>query len=379
MYIKVISCAKSTLFFLVYWFIDFMCLNHINFFFITIRTIAKGGTSIQLYSSNYVNGRPISIDNIPALEIFLATQYPDVLDWAYASYPLHFLSNSISNVQLYNLGQIVPLGVSVIAVSPNFLDVMTTGKGVVTVGASDDTLSAQYPSLSEQLYTLKGMHSMILPSYWESALALTDVEGNANFTAPFLVTVTYNTQPLPTIQRYPIQPLAFLDSGPTFRFTKYPSSRRLPGLVSFPTYTFLSGHLTSSVRQVPIQYMYIQVNANITSTGYRNLINSIQTILQNTATIVNDIPAQLQGFASARDVLNLVFEIATLLTMLITLFSLNSCMYTNILEQTKELGVLRALGVRKTILFRIYIYEAFVLTFSAGLFGVRFFSPYIIF
>ena len=56
--------------------------------------------------------------------------------------------------------------------------------------------------------------------------------------------------------------------------------------------------------------------------------------------------------------------------MLIGVFSLMSSMYTNIFEQTKEIGILRAMGINKSWLMRIYIYESFILVFSSSVMGM---------
>jgi len=56
--------------------------------------------------------------------------------------------------------------------------------------------------------------------------------------------------------------------------------------------------------------------------------------------------------------------------LLISFFSLVSSMVTNINEQGKEMGLLRALGVTKGWLRRIYTLEAVVLVLSAGSLGV---------
>jgi len=45
-------------------------------------------------------------------------------------------------------------------------------------------------------------------------------------------------------------------------------------------------------------------------------------------------------------------------------------MFTNVYEQTKEIAVLRALGLGKFPLYRIYIYEAFVLVMSSSVMGI---------
>jgi len=56
--------------------------------------------------------------------------------------------------------------------------------------------------------------------------------------------------------------------------------------------------------------------------------------------------------------------------MSISFFSLMSSMFTNVYEQSKEIAVLRALGVHKFAMYRVYIYEAFVLVLSSSLLGI---------
>ena len=61
---------------------------------------------------------------------------------------------------------------------------------------------------------------------------------------------------------------------------------------------------------------------------------------------------------------SLLLQIVTVFTLLIAFFSLNTSMYTNINEQTKEIGILRALGISRFPIFRIYGYEAFFVGLS---------------
>lgn len=46
------------------------------------------------------------------------------------------------------------------------------------------------------------------------------------------------------------------------------------------------------------------------------------------------------------------FNFTTVIAMLISFFSLMASMYTNIHEQTKEIGILRAIGVHKFWMYR---------------------------
>ena len=57
--------------------------------------------------------------------------------------------------------------------------------------------------------------------------------------------------------------------------------------------------------------------------------------------------------------------------MMVAFFSLNTSMYTNIMEQSKEIGILRALGITRFRVYRIYSYEAFFLIASSAILGVR--------
>lgn len=47
-------------------------------------------------------------------------------------------------------------------------------------------------------------------------------------------------------------------------------------------------------------------------------------------------------------------------------------MYTNVYEQTKEIGILRSIGVSKFRMYRVYIYESLVLVLSSSLLGRKF-------
>lgn len=55
--------------------------------------------------------------------------------------------------------------------------------------------------------------------------------------------------------------------------------------------------------------------------------------------------------------------------MALSFFSLVSSMTANILEQTKEIAVLRAVGITKDMMRTIYFLEAFTLVFSSCIIG----------
>ena len=51
-------------------------------------------------------------------------------------------------------------------------------------------------------------------------------------------------------------------------------------------------------------------------------------------------------------------------------FSLSSSMSANLMEQVKEISVLRAIGNTKTMITLLFMYEAFVLVLSSSMIGM---------
>ncbi len=56
--------------------------------------------------------------------------------------------------------------------------------------------------------------------------------------------------------------------------------------------------------------------------------------------------------------------------MFLCFFSLSSSMTANLLEQTKEIGIMRAMGITKKRIISLYVYEAFVLVMASSLLGI---------
>ena len=56
--------------------------------------------------------------------------------------------------------------------------------------------------------------------------------------------------------------------------------------------------------------------------------------------------------------------------MALCFFSLVASMFTNIWEQSKEIGILRAVGMTRWQITRLYVYEAFILVLAASMFGL---------
>jgi len=68
--------------------------------------------------------------------------------------------------------------------------------------------------------------------------------------------------------------------------------------------------------------------------------------------------------------LNLLFDAIILITMFLCFFALSANMSANIFEQSKEIAVMRALGIRKNRIKCLYFYEALTLVLASSFMGV---------
>ena len=64
-----------------------------------------------------------------------------------------------------------------------------------------------------------------------------------------------------------------------------------------------------------------------------------------------------------------MFVIITVVAMALCFFSLSSSMSANIMEQSKEVSIMLSLGFTKSILIRLFLYEALILVVSSSLVG----------
>ena len=56
--------------------------------------------------------------------------------------------------------------------------------------------------------------------------------------------------------------------------------------------------------------------------------------------------------------------------MFLCFFSLSSSMSANLFDQTKEIGILRAMGFTRFRIILLFVYEAFILVMASSFIGV---------
>lgn len=79
---------------------------------------------------------------------------------------------------------------------------------------------------------------------------------------------------------------------------------------------------------------------------------------------------QTAALNTARTLINFFFLFTVVIALVICFFSLSSSMYTNIYEQSKEIGVLLALGLRRAAVGRLYVWEAICVVLAASTLGI---------
>jgi len=176
----------------------------------------------------------------------------------------------------------------------------------------------------------------------------------------------------------PVRVAATLDSCPKYSLKKYFGS--YGALVSFPTLSRIAAKSfnVSAIypNGLPLRYIYITPVSTLSPLGVDALISAIRKKVSPGETVI-DARVAAASNQSLTTILNLIFLLITAIVMVMGFFSLNGSMYVNVKEQAKEIGMMRALGVRRGMVFRTYAYESFVLIISAAFLGVNLAYVYI--
>ena len=105
---------------------------------------------------------------------------------------------------------------------------------------------------------------------------------------------------------------------------------------------------------------------------YRSLKNQIQGVIidlnlnSQTWDLVNAASRASLGIT----IFSYIFIFSIVSTMFICFFSLMASMYTNIFEQSKEIALMKTLGLSNFLIYKIYIYEAFLIVFVSSFLGI---------
>lgn len=336
------------------------------------------------------DGRPYTIDVVDDIERVLRAS-PLVADYAYATVDLTLVTGSQYTVS--NIGRIAERTVHVYGVSPNYFDLAYPGY----LSLAGRIINASLPNnitLGEQLYTDQGSQGFIMGSSLRKALGIdlgdhflfnevlnsgsastfgAQIEGMmSSFMGGGSGGVSAKAGDPPPIRK---NCFAFVNSVAGLTMSKYSSVSEQDVVVSLPHYVSLSRGAVAGMHSVPIARVFIKlVDARqYSDQDLRVLKQDLKDVCatQSRGTpSVWDVNLMAAGMSLAERIIQYFFILTTVIAMVTSFFSLSSSMLANVLEQTKEIAILRALGMTKPWLYRIYVYEAFVVVFGSSVMGI---------
>lgn len=311
------------------------------------QVITMGGRNSYLFDNSAVTGLEAA---------FLKN---DLIDsWAWVTNRLGSRANEWSSTRITNLGHAYSLSVSIYGVTSNFYDVALPDFIDVAMGDQSTGMS-----LSEQLYTVRGEQSVILGSSAKTFFNLNGLDGDSSF--------LFELSSGSNIQYQRMKPLAFMNLSPRFSFTAFPGQTSTNAVVSLPTYLEMTGGLYRSPDALAFGVVIIKPKKGITDSEMDRLVAALKSLGNSEFNAyVYDSRVLGDTLAQSDAVMSLIFESATYIAMGLCLFSLMASMFTNIYEQSKEIAIIRAIGLPASAIVRIYLYEAFVLVLGASLLGM---------
>lgn len=327
------------------------------------NSLQKSGTrlSVRSYSpflKKYVKDVENALANSDAVE-----------NYAWVSKDLtskELRAKQYDRVRITTLGHIYSERVSLRGISPSYCDTaMPEFTRVYLEHPTKETMS-----FCEQLYTAEGSQAVAISTAFKDELYLDDLTVNSSFLLALQRESAGPNEPMVySLER--LKPIALVSSLSGLDMTSF--SQKLGNndvLVSFPTLLRLAGDTYSSINDLPLEKIVIKMKESASEKDIDVVKRSLSSLQGGKQGKLFDYRDLRTGFGRADLVMDFVFSCATYIAMGLCLFSLMASMYTNIYEQSKEIGVLRALGLTTWHIVRVYVFEAFVLTMSASIMGV---------
>ncbi|PRP86887.1 hypothetical protein PROFUN_03635 [Planoprotostelium fungivorum] len=311
------------------------------------------GTFISI---NFVNQNWASVAELEDT----VNQYPNIIqDYAWRSVGLE-KANSATTLAM-NLGKTFSSPVWVTAISPNYFDVSIPG--FLSLNEYRENVDPLW-----NLYTPKGSHSALVGTLYKKNMGFHLPTDENDRDADFLIQVTTQQG---TKSYHRIRPIGFVDSAPGLVMSPFPVIIKQDILVSVPTFLRMWGNHTSMLDMdtVPLRVINLKLKEGTTDEEKNALIKGLNSRLQGRIWVW-DYRKQIEPISIATTIVAWFFNVTTAMAMIVCFFSLNSTMFNSIYSQVKEISILRALGVTKFWMYRIYIYEAVVLVLLSSLFGL---------
>ena len=87
--------------------------------------------------------------------------------------------------------------------------------------------------------------------------------------------------------------------------------------------------------------------------------------------IFSDLAETISGtISSLIDTITLILSAFAAISLVVSSIMIGIITYVSVVERTKEIGILRSIGARKKDISRVFIAEAMIIGFTAGIIGV---------
>eukprot|EP00002_Diphylleia_rotans_P029058 TRINITY_DN5889_c0_g1_i2.p1 TRINITY_DN5889_c0_g1~~TRINITY_DN5889_c0_g1_i2.p1 ORF type:complete len:1017 (-),score=172.30 TRINITY_DN5889_c0_g1_i2:111-3161(-) len=282
---------------------------------------------------------------------------PLVKGWTWMSNRLDELVG-VDDVQIENLGHVYNFPQLLHGIAPNFFQPQFKEFLLISERSASDY------EIDEELYTADGSSRVLIGSLYKEEV------GIESRSQDFLLRFEGSVQP--KVSR--LRASAFMDLAPTLKFSKFPAVREQNAAVSFPSFVRFSRGRIPSVDNVTMSSLSLEIADDLPSSSRKAIKRNITNIFKRFPNVespdINDYYEIISALDIASEIMNYFFLFTTLISMCICFFSLTSSMYANVLEQSKEIGVMLSIGVRKDWIYRVYIYEAFILVLSSSSLGI---------
>lgn len=263
----------------------------------------------------------------------------------------------IANATFETLGRYRSAVMQPLSLPPGFFDVVDTEFLAINKQRESPW------EMAEHLYSVEGSGQVINPTTLVKVLALDTLDTKFMF-----LTDTIDSNRTEVTNRKVATSSAFVDSAAVMRFSKFPQVGNLNAVVSIPSFLTKSRGVLDSVRQ--INYEKIIIRCKESDAGkFETVLARITTALGVPATVTNYVD-EADSITTTVGIVDIFFIFTQVMASVICYFALSSSMGTNIYEQTKEIGVLRCIGLRKFQAYRVYMWESYTLVVAASFMGL---------
>ena len=140
------------------------------------------------------------------------------------------------------------------------------------------------------------------------------------------------------------------------------------GIFSIPTYCYL---LDMSMDQIDYGTIYIKYKSDIDQKVKSSINKELKKANPNDWGVdITKEKVEEENNIKITDLLDMIFDGCIFIVMFLCFFSLSASTTANLYSQTKEIAVLRSIGLTNWQISRVYFYEAFVVVLSASLLGM---------